>query len=118
MVRAERAPKRRMTSGINWYHIKLFASHATGLSLDALHMAIGVLLHLVLALVLRRSLASPLPLLLLFVLEVLNETNDIAVERWPDTAMQAGEVAKDVIATMFLPTVLFLVARRRPQLLR
>ena len=31
--------------------------------------------------------------------------------------MQFGEAAKDVVLTMFIPTLIFLVARRRPKLL-
>ncbi len=102
---------------IDWYQIKLMAEHASGFSMDALHVIVGVVVQLLVALLTRSSIARPLPLLAVFVLELVNEANDFRVEQWPDPGMQFGESAKDVILTMFLPTLLFLVARRRPNLL-
>ena len=43
--------------------------------------------------------------------------NDFLVDVWPDVGMQLGEALKDVVLTMFIPTLIFLVARRRPKLL-
>ena len=51
-------------------------------------------------------------------LELINEASDFTVEIWPLPAMQFGESAKDVVMTMFVPTVLFVVARYRSQLFR
>jgi hypothetical protein len=47
----------------------------------------------------------------------LNEAGDLWVEQWPEPAMQYGEGLKDIVLTMFLPTVLILVARFRPGIL-
>ena len=101
----------------DWYQLKLFAEDSTGVSMDALHVVVGVMLLLMIALLFRSSLARPMPLLSLLALELVNEANDFRVEIWPDPGMQFGEAAKDVILTMFIPTLMFLVARRRPKLL-
>ena len=103
--------------GFDWYQLKLFAQHSTGVSMDALHVVVGVILQLLIAMLFRSSLARPMPLLALFALELVNEANDYRVEVWPDPGMQFGEAVKDVILTMFIPTLIFLVARRRPKLL-
>ena len=102
---------------VDWYQMKLLVQHASGFSMDALHVVTGAVLLFVIAALLRSSVARPLPLVLVLVLEILNEANDFRVEIWPDPGMQFGEAAKDVVLTMFIPTLIFLVARRRPELL-
>ena len=104
-------------ANFDWYQLKLFAEHSTGVSMDALHVVLGVVLQLLFALLFRSSLARPLPLVALLLLELVNEANDFRIETWPHPGMQFGEAAKDVVLTMFLPTLIFLVARRRPKLL-
>lgn len=103
---------------IDWYQIKLFAEHSTGFSMDALHVIAGVVLQLAAAAIFRSSLARPLPLLVVLALELLNEAYDLRVEKWPLPGMQYGEGAKDIVMTMLLPLLLFLVARRHPKLIR
>jgi len=105
-------------SAADWYQAKLFFQHASGFSMDALHVMVGAVLQLVIALVFRSSVARPFPLLAVLVLELINEASDFTVEIWPQPGMQFGELAKDVILTMFVPTLVFLVARYRPQLFR
>ena len=102
---------------LDWYQVKLFAERSTGVSMDALHIIAGVLLQLLVAALFRRSLASPIPLLAVLALEIVNEANDFRVEIWPDPGMQFGEAAKDIVLTMLIPTLIFLIARRRPKLL-
>ena len=102
---------------IDWYQLKLFVQHASGISMDALHVLAGVALQLLIAWLFRSSLARPMPLLAVLAFALLNEANDFRVEIWPDPGMQFGEAAKDVVLTMAVPTVLFLVARLRPKLL-
>ena len=85
--------------------------------MTALHVIIGVMLQLLIALLFRSSVARPMPLLALLALELVNEANDFRVEIWPDPGMQFGEAVKDVVLTMFIPTLTFLIARRRPKLL-
>lgn len=102
---------------LGWYQIKLFLRHASGISMDALHILVGFGIFLFAALVLRRSVASPLPWLAILLLEICNEAYDLHVEIWPDPGSQLGEAAKDILLTMILPTLLLLVARWRPTLL-
>ena len=102
---------------MNWYRIKLAVSQGTTLNMDALHVLVGTLALLLFAAVLRRSIADWWPWLTILAAELLNEWNDLRVERWPDLGAQLGEGAKDVLLTMALPTLLLFVARSRPTLL-
>lgn len=105
-------------SATGWYQAKLFFQHASGVSMDALHVMAGATLHLIIAFVFRSSVARPFPLLALLILELVNEASDLRVDLWPLPGMQFGELAKDVVLTMFVPTLLFMVARYRSQLFR
>ena len=105
-------------SADDWYQVKLVVARASGFSMDSLHVIAGVVAQLAFALLFRTSVARPLPLLLVLAIELVNEASDFRVERWPQPGMQLGESAKDVILTMVLPTLIFLVARYRPTLLR
>lgn len=102
---------------IDWYQLKVFAQHATGISMDALHVIIGVVLQLLVALLFKSSVARGMPLLVVLAFALINEANDFWIEIWPEPAMQFGEAAKDIVLTMFVPTLIFLIARRRPKLL-
>ena len=99
-----------------WYQVKLFAQHASGLSMDGLHVIAGVVLQLAFARLLRSSVARAAPLLAVLLLEIVNEIYDFTVELWPSLAMQLGEGAKDILLTMLLPSLLYVVARARPAL--
>lgn len=96
---------------IGWYEVKLFVEHASGVSMDALHVLLGSLLFLVATLVVRRGLGSILPWAFVLALELVNEAYDLHVERWPNLASQIGEGAKDVMLTMALPTLILLIGR-------
>jgi hypothetical protein len=101
---------------LDWYQVKLFAQHATGMSMDSLHVIVGTALLFAVALLLRTSVARPLPLIIVLLVEIANEASDFRAEIWPQLAMQAGEAAKDVILTMVVPVLIFLLARHRPTL--
>ena len=101
---------------LDWYQVKLFFQHSSGISMDALHVIAGVILLFSIALLLRTSVARPPPLLIVLIIEIANEASDFRAETWPHFGMQAGEAAKDMILTMALPVVIFLAARYRPQL--
>ena len=101
---------------LGWYQIKLFIEHASGVSMDALHVIAGFVIFVIASRMLRCSLASPLPWLALLMLELGNEAYDLRVELWPDIASQLGEAAKDILLTMALPTLVACLARWRPQL--
>jgi hypothetical protein len=99
---------------MSWYQIKLFLQHSAGITMDATHVIVGVLILLLAARLTRRSVADPLPWLCVFVLELINEASDLWGEQWPEPGMQYGESAKDILLTMFLPTILLLAARLSP----
>ena len=99
-----------------WYQVKLLLEHATGISMDALHVLVGVLLQLLFAALFRLPLRSWRPWLFVLALLLLNEAGDLWVERWPEPAMQYGEGLKDALLTMLLPTLLTLLARNQPAL--
>ena len=101
----------------DWYQFKLLVEHSTGVSMDALHILVGVLIQLLVAVLLKSSVARWRPLLAVLVLVLVNEVNDFLVDVWPDTGMQLGEALKDIVLTMLIPTLIFVVARRWPQLL-
>jgi hypothetical protein len=100
-----------------WYQMKHWAAQSSGWSMDTLHVLISVPLHLLFAWLLRTGLADVRPWALLLVVEAANEAYDLWFERWPSLRDQLGAGASDLLATMILPTLLLLVARRQPRLL-
>ena len=100
----------------SWHRTKMFIEHASAFDSDAIHVLVGVLVQLLLALVSRRSIANWLPWVAVLVLAVANEIVDLWIEQWPDPAMQYGESAKDIMLTMALPTVLLAAVRLWPSL--
>lgn len=99
-----------------WYELKLFVAHVSGVSMDALHVIVGILVHLAAAAALRSEISRWRPWLLLLGLELANEAGDLFAERWPHPGMQLGEGTKDLLLTMLMPTLLMLGARYRPSL--
>lgn len=97
----------------SWYQVKLLLEHATGISMDALHVLAGVLAQLLFAALFRSSFRNWRPWIFVFALVLLNEASDLWVERWPKPAMQLGEGLKDIALTMLLPTLLMLSTRYR-----
>jgi hypothetical protein len=85
----------------------------TGLSKDALHIYLGLLVLFGVALVLRQSLRSVLPWLAVVLVAVLLELPDMrddfnSVGHW---RWQAS--LHDIVNTLFWPTVLLFLARNR-----
>jgi hypothetical protein len=99
---------------MDWHHFKEWIETASGLNMDALHVHAGMALQLLAALVLRRSLRSPLPWLVVLVADLANEKNDLRFEIWPDRSIQVAEGVRDLWNTMLIPTVLLLLARYFP----
>src|SRR3954463_4321509 len=85
--------------------------------MDALHVYAGVLLQIVAALIMRRSLKSPWPWLVVLGAELANEVYDYTYEVWPDRDIQFAEGLRDMWNTMAMPTLLLLLARYAPRLL-
>jgi len=98
----------------SWYQIKMFVEHASGISMDALHILIGFTLFLLASRFLRRPLGSFLPWSALLLVELANEAYDFGVELWPNLASQLGESAKDILLTMAMPSLVLAIARWRP----
>ena len=103
---------------MDWYDIKESVEIFTGLSMDALHVHVGVLAQIAIALVLRRSLASPWPWLAVLAAALANEWSDLSYSVWPDREWQYRESFRDVWNTMLLPTVLIILANIWPGMAR
>lgn len=114
-LRAVNATARALA--LDWFQVKLFIQHASGIGMDALHVIAGTALLFASAFLLRTTVARPLPWMIVLAVEIANEASDFRAEMWPEFGMQLGEAAKDLILTMAIPTLIFLVARYRPQLL-
>jgi hypothetical protein len=95
--------------------IKAAVAAWTGLERDALHVYAAVIIQLGSAAILRRTVASPWPWLIVLVFALANEyldmQNDNLVEDWEKAA-----ALHDLWNTMLLPTLLLLVARFAPRL--
>lgn len=102
----------------SWHQARLFIEHSVSIDHDALHVLVGVLLWVVLAIALRRPLSSWLPWSGVFAVILWNEAVDLWIEQWPNPGEQYGEGVKDLLLTMFLPTVLMGAVRLRPDLFR
>ena len=102
----------------SWYETKMFIEHASVVSSDALHLLVGTLVWLLVAVVLRKRVSEWIPWLILLALIAFNEGVDLWIEQWPDPGMQYGESAKDIALTMIIPTALLIAARVRPDLFR
>lgn len=88
--------------------IKRAMSDATGATEDLLHVHFGLLIFIVVAVVFRRRLHSAWPVTIVWAFALANEAVDYFAEGW----VLVPSVL-DVVNTVFWPTVLFLVARRR-----
>ena len=98
-----------------WYQLKLLIEHASGISMDALHILVGMILFLVVARILRSDLGSVGPWVALLLIELGNEAYDLHVELWPNLGSQLGEGVKDILLTMAIPTILLAMVRWRAQ---
>jgi large-conductance mechanosensitive channel len=108
---------RRVEAAVwKWEEWKQFLEHSIAFSSDALHVIVGVVILLAVAVLIQKPVSSVWPLLSVLILELLNEAADLTLEWWPHRGMQYGESMRDVILTMVLPTVLFLSTRIRPQI--
>ena len=104
--------------GLGWFDLKMLLERSLAFDSDALHVGAGVVVQLLAAALLRSTVSSKKPWLVVLALELANEAVDLWVEKWPDPAMQWGEGLKDVLLTLALPTLLLVVARKWPRLLK
>jgi hypothetical protein len=100
---------------MDWYGIKLLIVEQSALSRDVLHIFVGFGGQILVAALLRRTLASPLPWLAVLIGEAANEYYDLHREVWTDRAIWPGSL-RDLILTMSIPTVLLLLTRFAPGL--
>ncbi|HEX8193625.1 MAG TPA: hypothetical protein VF552_12080 [Allosphingosinicella sp.] len=100
---------------MDWYSVKLAVVEQTALSRDALHILFGLAGQLLVALVIRRSIAHPVPWFAVLLFELANEYYDLAREDWTDRAMWPGTV-RDLLVTMAIPTILLILTRVAPGL--
>ena len=103
-----------------WFGIKSLIEQSIVISHDALHVLVGVVLQLILALALRVPISRWSPWLVVLSLELANEWSDLRTDLWPASvrSVQIAEGVKDVLLTMALPTLLLLAARRFPAAFR
>ena len=98
---------------MDWEQVKGAISIWTELERDALHIYAAILLQIGSAAVLRRSLASPWPWLVVLAAALGNEWLDIyrddLFEDW-----EQGAAIHDLWNTMLVPTILALLVRFAP----
>jgi len=82
-----------------------------GISKDALHIHLGLAIFAILIVLLRRSPGSLIPWLGVLAFELINEAMDIF--HWHEGAFsfEVGDSFKDLVSTMFWPTVVMLGVR-------
>jgi hypothetical protein len=91
--------------------VKLWAVGFTGLSKDALHVYLGIAVWLLAAAVLRRSITTLRPWLVVLIVALGIEAFD-AFDDWVDLGRWRYRASlHDVLNTMFWPTALALLAR-------
>jgi cell shape-determining protein MreD len=103
---------------MDWYQVKESIELFTGLDMDALHVHVGILAQIGVALLMRRTLGSPWPWLVVLAAAIGNEYYDLAYETWPEPERerQFMESVRDVWNTMLMPTLLLLLCRFAPRL--
>lgn len=99
--------------------MKLWLESLLNLDKDALHIYGALLVQLMTAILLRRSLASPLPWIAALAVAFLNEYLDFqqAGPSERSIALYREAALHDIWNTLLLPTGLFLIARFWPGLL-
>jgi hypothetical protein len=93
--------------------IKDLARQSTGLPDPALHALIGLAAYLLAVALFRRSFRNLFPWFVALGLQLINETADMArdLSRYGDIDVRG--TLGDTIVTMFLPTIILLIARLR-----
>ncbi len=94
-----------------WGSLKDLLVELAGVSKDALHVHIGLIVFFASTFFLRRSAASLLPWLIVLGLELVNEVLDLYVWRGEPGVAQWGESLRDLFNTMLWPTILMSAAR-------
>ena len=100
---------------MDWIAFKGWLADVTWLEKDALHIYAGVAAQLLASRFFSQRLASVWPLAVVLLLAVANEAYDIAFEVWPpaDRPRQWPLGLHDILNTLAMPVLLFILARRR-----
>jgi hypothetical protein len=91
--------------------LKLAVVEATGLSKDALHVHVGLLVFLGTALIGRRPLQSATPWMAVLLVALLGEAIDLRSDLAETGHLRWGASVHDLINTLFWPTVLLVGLR-------
>lgn len=95
---------------VTWYHDFIdWIGDGTGYPDTILHIHAGMIILFITRVVTRRSLATPIPLLVVALAEAFNEVMD----RLHFGSWRPADTANDVVNTLFWPTMLFLGLRLR-----
>lgn len=103
---------------MDWMGLKDLAADLS-VAKDALHIYLAFVIQVSAAAILRKSLASGLPWLMVFMFELGNEGLDMLLGEEVDLQRWQFEGAlHDIVNTMILPTALLLLCRYAPGLFR
>lgn len=91
--------------------LKTQLSEVVGITRDALHIHVGMAIFFGVALIFRRPLANWVPWLTLLAFELVNELMDIFHIHNGVLGFELGDSLKDIVNTMFWPTIVLVVAR-------
>ena len=100
---------------MDWEQVKAAISLWTELERDALHIYAAILVQIVAAAALRRSLASPWPWLIVLAAALFNEVLDITRDGIFED-YERGAALHDLWNSMLVPTLLALLVRFAPRL--
>jgi hypothetical protein len=92
-------------------HLKLEIVAMTGLTKDALHIYVGLIVFLVAAAVVREGMRSKVPVLAVLVIALLGELLDARDDFRELGHWRIWASAHDILNTMFWPVALWLLAR-------
>jgi hypothetical protein len=95
-----------------WADAKFDLEQSVPFSSGWFHLIGGPVIFMAAALVMRKPLSSWWPWLVVFLIAILNEFIDLAIETWPRRAVQYGESVSDLLLTIGIPTVMLISARR------
>ena len=95
----------------DFQNLKLDIVSFVGLSKDALHVYVGLIVFLATAAAARQGLRSRLPLVAVLVVALLGEALDIRDGLARHGEWRLGGSVHDVLNTLFWPVVLWLLAR-------
>jgi hypothetical protein len=106
-----------LTAIYPWHEAKLFLERAISVEHGTLHVLVGFLAWLAIALVWGRGISSWRPWFVVLAMIIWNEYVDLRIEHWPHRSIQYGDSAQDLALTMLVPTTFILAARWVPRLI-